>query len=436
MRIATPGTVAILAIFLAFQTVYFVTESFLHLFFPKKMTQKWLVLFQYLIAPVFIGTLGLILIPNIFQIHKDINGDVFANNTANTSCNSNALAEIDADIGGYGIRIAIWAQEFVVFFIALAGTFHSKVTGAKEIGAGLIITHFSLAVALIVQLVQFKGDEGDAKGRKILTSASAILGAMILDSQNSALSILLITKQTLAARWQVVIVIFCQTVSMVLIPILVEKYTHHQSDEELGLDANKCELLQVFWWGRLRNFPYEKSETMYRYDATAFWLYYSFRLVVYIQSSFHALINTQIFHEAEKSDDPLEGITHPSLGRRDAQGRHWSGKIRRWLGAHSEDMKFDPYPTTISLMYIVYGVLMVASMAAAEITIGGPNKIFEQKDGQTVSTGQVIAIVVAAVTIARGLWLFFMLFIKDGEIKSVKEGLGSFRWPLHLEFDA
>ncbi|KAK1543614.1 hypothetical protein CPAR01_04247 [Colletotrichum paranaense] len=435
MRIATPGTVAILAIFLTFQTVYFVTESFLHLFFPKKMTQKWLVLFQYLIAPVFIGTLGLILIPNIFQIHKDIHGDVFANETANTSCNSKALAEIDADIGGYGIRIAIWAQEFVVFFIALAGTFHSKVTGAKEIGAGLIITHFSLAVALIVQLVQFKGDEGDAKGRKILTSASAILGAMILDSQNSALSILLITKQTLAARWQVVIVIFCQTVSMVLIPILVEKYTHHQSDEELALDANKCELLQVFWWGRLRNFPYETGETTYRYEATAFWLYYSFRLVVYIQSSFHALINTQIFHEAEKSNDPLEGITHPSLGRRDAQGRNWSGKIRRWLRGHSEDMRFDPYPTTISLMYIVYGVLMVASMAAAEITIGGPNKIFEQKDGQTVSTGQVIAIVVAAVTIARGLWLFFMLFIKDGEIKSIKEGLGSFRWPLHLEFD-
>ncbi|KXH30657.1 hypothetical protein CSIM01_13729 [Colletotrichum simmondsii] len=401
------------------------------------MTQKWIVLFQYLIAPLFIGTLGLILIPNIFHIDKDTNGDVFANKTDGTSCNSTALAEIDADIGGYGIRIAIWAQEFVIFFIALAGTFHSKVTGAKEIGAGLIITHFSLAVALIVQLVQFKGDEGDEKGRRILTSASAILGAMILDSQNSALSILLITKQTLAARWQVVIVIFCQTVSIVLIPVLVEKYTHHDSDKYLALDAHGCNLLQVFWWGRLRNFPYKKDETMiYRHEATAFWLYYSFRLVVYIQSSFHALKNTQIFHKAEKSDDlPLEGITHPSLGKRDGHGQRWSGKIRRWLGAHSDDMRFKPYPTTISLMYIVYGVLMVASMAAAEITIGGPNKIFEQKDGQTVSTGQVTAVVVAAVTIARGLWLFFMLFIKDGKIKSIKEGLGSFEWPLHLRFD-
>ncbi|KAK1623080.1 hypothetical protein BDP81DRAFT_440157 [Colletotrichum phormii] len=431
MGIATSGTLAILAIFMTFQIVYFGIEFSFHLFSPKKMTQRWFVLFQYLIAPVSIGIFGLILIPNIFSIDKKSDGDVFA---FNTTSNHTCQADIDADIGGYGIRIAIWAQGFVIFFIALAGTFHSKVTGAKEIGAGLIITHFSLAVALMVQLNQTKKQNHET--HSILTSASAILGAMILDSQNSALSILLITKETLASRWQVGIVIFCQAMSLVLIPILVKGFLRELPNP---LANDGCNHIQVFWWGRLRSFPYDDDVKCD--EPIAFWIYYTFRCILYIQSSFHALMNTQIFHEAKK--DPaciLKGITHPSLGK-DADrawNRSWRGRLRAWLGAHSQDVKFGPYPTTVSLMYIVYGLLMVTAMAAAEMTISGKNAIFEEEekeDDQVLSTGQIIAIVVAAVTIARGLWLFFTLFIKDGNIKKITQGLDSFRWPLHFGFD-
>jgi hypothetical protein len=82
----------------------------------------------------------------------------------------------------------------VVFFfvIAVQGCFHEAPTAGKEVGAGLLVTHISLAIALIVPLI-----------RGNLSMVDAVLGSMILDGQNTALSIQLSTKETLAARWQV-----------------------------------------------------------------------------------------------------------------------------------------------------------------------------------------------------------------------------------------
>ncbi|KAK1707855.1 hypothetical protein BDP67DRAFT_526434 [Colletotrichum lupini] len=143
-------------------------------------------------------------------------------------------------------------------------------------------------------------------------------------------------------------------------------------------------------------------------------------------------MNTQIFHKAEKNPrDTLKGITHPSLGEDHNEVSTWRGRLRAWLGAHSQDMKYALYPTTVSLMYIVYGLFMVAAMAAAEISIGDKKGVFKLEGGRALSVGQIVAIVVAAITIARGLWLFFMLFMEDGEIRNIKKG---FRWPLHLQF--
>ncbi|KXH65840.1 hypothetical protein CSAL01_03773 [Colletotrichum salicis] len=430
MRIATPGRLAILAIFLTFQIVYLGSEASFHFFFHKKVTRQLLLRFQYLIAPVSVGIFGIISIPLIFDLKKGTEGDVFLKPTSATSgCQlPQERAKVDADIGGYGIRIAVWAQEFVIFFIALMGTFHSKVAGATEIGAGLIITHFSLAIALLVQLIQVKNK------LSVLTPASAILGAMILDSQNMALSILLINKQTLASRWQVGIVIFCQAMTMVLIPILVRGFLGKLSNTHLSSDAGGCKFIQVFWWGKLRNFPYDQNPSIKfkRVEPSVFWVYFTFRCIVYIQSSFHALMNTHIFHEAKKDrTKTLKGITHPSLGEDNSvSGRSWERKLRDWLKAHSQDMKYDQYPTTVSLMYIVYGLFMVAAMAAAEIAIDDEKGVFELEDGRALSTGQIVAIVVAAVTIARVLWLYIPLFM------NIARGADSFRWPIRLRFRA
>lgn len=52
---------------------------------------------------------------------------------------------------------------------------------------------------------------------RTLTSADAIVSAMLLDAQGSAMSITLVAKDVLAARWQVWLTIMRQTVGLTVI---------------------------------------------------------------------------------------------------------------------------------------------------------------------------------------------------------------------------
>lgn len=112
--------------------------------------------------------------------------------TVETQCST----DIDADIGGVGIRMAAWVQVVVLIIISILGSLHSKATGSKEVGTGLVLAHVSLAIALVVQI-----------SRGTLSLADAATGAMVLDAQNIALSVQLVSKEVLAARWQVATVI-------------------------------------------------------------------------------------------------------------------------------------------------------------------------------------------------------------------------------------
>jgi hypothetical protein len=67
--------------------------------------------------------------------------------------------------------------------IAFLGSFHSRPTKAKEVGGGLLVTQISLATALLVQM-----------GQQTLSSVDEVIGSMILDAQNIALSIRMMTK--------------------------------------------------------------------------------------------------------------------------------------------------------------------------------------------------------------------------------------------------
>ena len=91
---------------------------------------------------------------------------------------------VDGDIGGEGIRIAMWAQIATLITITMLGIFQCNALGAKEIGQGLAITHISLEISMMVQMKN-----------KSLTSADAIVGTMLLDAQGSALSLQLVSKQ-------------------------------------------------------------------------------------------------------------------------------------------------------------------------------------------------------------------------------------------------
>ncbi|KAF6815296.1 hypothetical protein CSOJ01_03559 [Colletotrichum sojae] len=331
-----------------------------------KIKNKWVVKFQYFF-PFGFAVLGVIIIPIMLSDRiKDL---------------KDQGATINPDIAGPGIRFAMWAQEAVLIIIAILGTFHTRANGAREIGGGLVITHLSLAVALLVEM-----------NRKKLTAADAILGSMILDSQNIALSIPLVTKETLASRWQVRVTVACQIFGLVLMAIIVEHFRMGK------FSLSPC--IRVVWWGRLSNCRSEDSPQ----EMDVFWVYYACRWLILLQTSFHALWNMSKFDKAEKyRNRHLEKVTFPAL----VEKAPWSAG--RLLGlmriTKPTSGPYDRYPTTVSLMYIVYGVFALASLAATELAM----HTFKKQGGHEFFVGQVVAVVVAGVTILRGIWLFVLM---------------------------
>ena len=327
-------------------------------------TVSWYTVSRHLIAPLSVGLLGIILTPIVFT----------GKSTEWPGLNQQCETNFDGDISGDGVRISIWAQACVLILIALLGSFHSGKLGCKEVGAGLIITHLALIIALLVQM-----DRGS------LTSVDAVIGSMILDAQNVALSIQLASKETLAARWQVWVVLLTQTVSFVVLPITVDSFTKGR------FATQDCRCLTVFWWAWLSNC----SDAPAGYDENSiFWVYYAFRLCLFSQSAYHSIYNTTKFHLAEKGGKPtLGGITFPDPPYPP--------------GSENKAISYVDYPSTAALIYTVHGVFAMTSMATAEITIRDFNL---RPSSEVYSIGQSIAIVIAGATILRAIWVFVTMF--------------------------
>lgn len=308
---------------------------------------------------------------------------------------------IDDDIGGLGIRLAAWAQLGVLLFLALIGTFHIKTTGIKEVAASLTITHPPLVIALLVN-------------QKGLEATDAILGSMILDSQNSALSIPLVTKTTLAARWQVWTIVPCQAFGLAIIGFLVHRF--HQNQFKV---CCKSESVSVTWWGRLGT----KEDSTSSWEQAAFWIYYACRVLSVAQSAYQALVDTYAFHDAENNDDPVASKTFHPLSNSDSRLMRFFHKLLR---IHGHKWKFVDYPTTLSLTFLVSGVFAVASMAAAEAAL---KKGSLGTQSNEFKTGQIIAMVVAVTGIIVAVLRFVRLLPRSGQTGRKHEGAWRC-WPL------
>ncbi|KAI1464154.1 uncharacterized protein F4812DRAFT_468112 [Daldinia caldariorum] len=186
----------------------------------------------------------------------------------------------DADIVGDGVRAAAWTQVGILFFITLTGIWHICKTAVKEIGGGLIITHVSLAIALLVPLA-----------RRELSPIDAILGSLILDAQGNSLSIQLVTKETLAARWQVVIVLIAQLLGLIIEGILVGNFTRNLRP------TSDCDCFSAFWWAWLSNCPSDSPN-----DVEPFWIYFGYRFVNIVHGAYFAATRTTTYDDAEKWD--------------------------------------------------------------------------------------------------------------------------------------
>ncbi|KAK2010751.1 hypothetical protein LZ32DRAFT_363287 [Colletotrichum eremochloae] len=370
--------VGIAAAFLFCNAIYLILEWAIPNRRPHIRSERrrnWMTITQYLVVPSFIVLLGIILTPFLF----------LGKPGPDERCND-LKDSIEADIAGLGIRITAWAQITILFVIVLLGIFHTQVNRvAKEVGAGLAVTYLALAIALLIN----KGDTA---------LVNKILGSMILDAQNIALSIPLVTKETLAARWQVVVTVACQTFGLVLLGIIVSGFG---SDT---VDITNCPCLSAAWWGDVGNCTKSPASTIVGHEMKACWIYYACRWLSLFQSSFHSLMNMSKFHKAEKSGDlPLRGLTFPRPSLEPTG-------LRRYIFVGLYRLpKFHEYTNTVSLAFLVYAMFAIVSMAAAENLLGN----LDTRGGTKVSFGQAVAIVAAAATIVRGIWLLYKTPVKE-----------------------
>ncbi|RYO95031.1 hypothetical protein DL766_007562 [Monosporascus sp. MC13-8B] len=149
----------------------------------------------------------------------------------------------------------------------------------KEVGAGLLATQISLAISLLVPL-----------GRHSLAPVDTLLGAMILDAQNIGLSIQLVAKETLASRWQVVMVWFGQVIGLITVGALVGGFTATN-----WLDTSECRCFSVFWWTWFTNCPSE-----FPGEVAPFWMYFGLRCTTVLHGGYISRTKMESFNLAER----------------------------------------------------------------------------------------------------------------------------------------
>lgn len=352
----------------------------------------------------------------------------------------------DADIVGDGVRAAAWTQVGILFFITLTGIFHYYKTAVKEIGGGLIITHVSLAIALLVPLARHE-----------LSPIDAILGSLILDAQGNSLSIQLVTKETLAARWQVGIVLLAQVLGLVIEGVLVGSYTTNL------LRTTDCNCFSVFWWAWFSN-----CASVSPNEIEPFWIYFGYRFINIFHVSFYAITRAKTFDDADKWDrenpcdpcdrcrggranvfcrcHPCEQCRYCRVCKRRARCHahqsippiqnpfnsaivRWNEKICRDCNScktcgHSDldggysvlllGERFSEAPVTVSANFLESSVLALLSMVSAEVTMS-VNMV--QKTSPLYAVGQVTALIIAGGTAARALWVFVYMF--DGKSRKL-----------------
>ena len=190
-------------------------------------------------------------------------------------------ATADADIVGDGVRVATWTQIVILGLIAFFGLLNPAHSAIQEVGAGLLVTHVALAIALLIPGYAHQ-----------LSPVDSILGLMILDAQNSALSIQLVTKQTLASRWQTYTVIVGQAAGLAAIGMLINNFTKN------GLATDECSCVSAFWWGWISN-----CDDGHRDDHQAIWTYYALRAITVIHSCTIASLKSFSFDNAKRQEE-------------------------------------------------------------------------------------------------------------------------------------
>ncbi|KAJ5988212.1 hypothetical protein N7481_003422 [Penicillium waksmanii] len=319
---------------------------------------------------------------------------------------------VDSDIIGDGVRRGILIQEIVLTVIALVGLTHPSPTAAKEVGGGLLITHVSLAIALHVAL-----------GRGQLSMTDAIFGSMVLGSQNIALSVALVMKETLASRWEVCLVLLGQFKGLISLAVLMVNFLNNK------LSTEKCKCFSVIWWTWFSNCPTSSPN-----DRLTFWIYFSLRFLIYGQSAYIALKKFQNFDSAEKAEkrekervcgshelcrfcSSCSKCCHKDHAPDACNFCEMCSKCKT-CGIHLYmlEPRFSLRPATSSLLFAEYAIFSFVTLKSADHLRDFYNI---QESSQIYSIGQVTALVIAGLTALRASWVFLYMF--QGDLSPIQE---------------
>ncbi|KAK4450345.1 hypothetical protein QBC34DRAFT_493993 [Podospora aff. communis PSN243] len=206
---------------------------------------------------------------------------------------ANCTAPIDGDIAGDGVHTPLWVQQGILWLSVLTGPFlkpsQPRATAVKELAAGLVLTHLSLGMAVVVQI-----------GQRTLTPLDAALVVMILDAQHAALAVSLSSRETLAARWGVVCITASQCFGLVVIGLVLVTL------EGGSLYTEECSCFSWFWWAWRSTCADGKS--LPDAERLVLWTYYAFRWLGSAQNWHFAVRYMWGFNYMEHDKERWDGV--------------------------------------------------------------------------------------------------------------------------------
>ncbi|EPS40941.1 hypothetical protein H072_5166 [Dactylellina haptotyla CBS 200.50] len=296
---------------------------------------------------------------------------LFSNRTVSVTEGENCVAELNSDIGGTGNIVAFGLQIGFTLLGAFLSTAIKESGAPKTLGAGLILTHVSLAIAILHNLQ-----------RAILEPVDGILGVMILDILNNSAVIQLCAKETLAARWQVRFVLLTAGVGLVVIGVLMA----YVANDKLGMPEKSCGCFSIYWWGTVSTCAQQSAPAV----PASWWVYYAYRVISFAFAAHFALTNTKHYDDVE---------------------RNHRGVWEKYTGTRLQGF----------LILLDNNVISVATFVLVTLAIQGGNI---SQSSTTYSVGQVVAIVVAVGTSIHVVWVFIIEVnnnIKAGGIAAVSQ---------------
>lgn len=280
-----------------------------------------------------------------------------------TTIPEDCIVDLDADLVGVGIRASLYVQGIVASGILLLGLVHREDMGVKEIGASLMLSQLALATSLALRMKL-----------GTLNHLDAIFGLISLDAQLAAVSMLLSTKQVLAARWMVILVCCCHFVGFATLGVGMGRFKY------VVMVANGCEDFTIGWFGYIHPLQGPPPE---------YWLYFTWRIISWVRNQWVCFCVMNIYDEKERVEEYSERTDTQAMPDTQSSTAHVQTSFQHRSSTIFTDF-FGPFVAFWISVDALNTNIQVMGLAATS---------------QWKTTGQFTAILLATGSVFRVLWL-------------------------------